>query len=265
MDSIESGIPGLDDLFNGGFPKGKMILLSGPPGAGKTVFAMQFLIAGAIENSEPGIFVAFDDLPSHIRRDMKSFGWDIEELEAFDPPLITIIDGFSDRVGLASKERKTIRANVDSLLITILDVLKETGATRVVIDSLTTLSSVVKTPEQVRKEILTLSAILGEQGCTSIVTAEVRGTPSAVGGIQSLYGVEEYSTQGAIVLNYVELPSGEFKRVLLIQKMRGVRHVFGWREFEITENGIVVYPDRMVGRGHLFTSLGSSSLLTGSS
>ena len=70
---LESGIPGVDDLFHGGFPKGKTILLSGPPGSGKTVFGMQFLIAGALAN-EPGVLIAFDDLPSHMRADMKSFG-----------------------------------------------------------------------------------------------------------------------------------------------------------------------------------------------
>ena len=248
---MESGIPGLDELFFGAFPKGKTILLSGPPGAGKTVFGMQFLVAGALAN-EPGVFVAFDDLPGHIRRDMHSFNWEIESLENVNPPLLTMVDGFASRVGLTTSERFQIRANVDSLLITLMDVLRKTGATRIVIDSLTTLSSSVRSTDQVRKEILTLSAILGEQGCTTLLTAELGGGPLGFSDIvQSTgrFGVEEYSAQGAIVLNYLERTDGEFVRTILVQKMRGHTHVFGWRECKISEEGFTVLPDKHVGKG----------------
>lgn len=250
---MESGIPGLDELFFGGFPKGKTILLSGPPGAGKTVFGMQFLVAGALAN-EPGVFVAFDDLPGHIRRDMRSFNWEIESLENVNPPLLTMVDGFASRVGLTTSERFQIRANVDSLLITLMDVLRKTGATRIVIDSLTTLSSSVRSTDQVRKEILTLSAILGEQGCTTLLTAELGG--GALGSSELVqatgrFGVEEYSAQGAIVLNYLERVDGEFVRTILVQKMRGHTHIFGWRECKISEEGFAVLPDKRVGKGSL--------------
>ncbi|MFW9998057.1 MAG: RAD55 family ATPase [Candidatus Odinarchaeota archaeon] len=246
---MQSGIPGLDDLFYGKFPKGKTMLLSGPPGAGKTVFCMQFLVAGAISDAEePAVYVAFDDMPNHIRRDMQTFGWDIETLENSEPPLLTIVDGFSGRVGLTTKERFAIRPNIDSLLITLRDILQTTGATRIVIDSLTTISSVVKNPEQVRKEILTMSSILGDQGCTTILTAELGGSESSALSLASRYGVEEYSAQGSIILSYYENPSGEYDRALLIQKMRGHRHIFGWRKFTISEDGVNVFPDQGIER-----------------
>ncbi|MHA2294951.1 MAG: RAD55 family ATPase [Candidatus Hodarchaeales archaeon] len=246
---MESGIPGLDDLFHNDFPSSKTLLLSGPPGAGKTVFCMQFLVAGAISDSEePAVYVAFDDRPAHIRNDMQTFGWDIETLENSDPPLLSIVDGFSGRVGLTTKERYSIRPNVDSLLITLRDILMETGSTRIVIDSLTTISSVVKNAEQVRKEILTMSSILGDQGCTTILTAELGGAASGALNLASRYGVEEYSAQGSIILSYYETPTGEYDRAILIQKMRGHRHVFGWRKFAITEDGLTVYPDQHVER-----------------
>lgn len=242
MSTIKSGISGLDALFGPKeFPKGRQILLTGPPGSGKTVFGLQFLINGALHSEEPGIFVSFDDLPRHIRADMLSFNWNIQQLEEeFTPPLITMVDGFSARVGLSTIEKFTIRANLDSLLMVLTDILDETGATRVCIDSLSTLSTIVKDPVIVRKEILTMGAILGEQGCTTILTSET-----------SEGGVEEYSAQGLIRLTYSELSTGEFRRAILIQKMRGFAHDFSWKEFRITKDGIKIFPDRTIGRGHL--------------
>jgi len=203
---------------------------------------MQFLIAGAMLYNEPAVFIAFDDMPRHIRRDMSSFSWEIEQLENLDPPLLTIVDGFSSRVGLSTKEDFSIRPNIDSLLITVMDIMEETGATRIAIDSLTTLTSIVKTSVQVRKEILTLSAILGDRGCTTLLTAEVGG----IAGQGAKFGVEEYSAQGSIALDYFQAEDGEYKRALLIQKMRGHRHVFGWRELSISEKGIEVHPNRKI-------------------
>ncbi len=241
MTTIKSGIPGLDALFGPKeFPKGRQVLVTGPPGSGKTVFGLQFLINGALHSDEPGVFVSFDDLPRHIRTDMISFGWNIRQLEEeFNPPLITLVDGFSARVGLTTDEKYTIRANVDSLLLVLTEILEETGATRVCIDSLSTLSTIIKDPAQVRKEILTMGAILGEQGCTTLLTAETLEM-----------GVEEYSSQGLIRLSYDELSTGEFRRAILVQKMRGFDHEFSWKEFRITADGINIFPDRTVGRGH---------------
>ncbi len=239
MATIKSGIPGLDTLFEPNeFPKGRQILVTGPPGSGKTVFGLQFLLNGALHYGEPGIFISFDDLPRHIRADMFSFGWNIQQLEEFNPPLITLVDGFSARVGLTTDEKYTIRANVDSLLLVLTEILEDTGATRVCIDSLSTLSTIIKDPAQVRKEILTMGAILGEQGCTTLLTAETLAM-----------GVEEYSSQGLIRLSYDELSTGEFRRAILVQKMRGFAHEFSWKEFRITADGIKIFPDRTIGRG----------------
>jgi len=82
MEVVKTGIPGLDNLFAiGGFPKGNTILVIGGPGSGKSIFGMQYIYTGVTRYDEPGIFITFDETPDKIRRNMKSFGWDIEKYE----------------------------------------------------------------------------------------------------------------------------------------------------------------------------------------
>ncbi|MEM3018552.1 MAG: ATPase domain-containing protein, partial [Candidatus Bathyarchaeia archaeon] len=80
VERVPSGIPGLDDMLYGGIPKGRVVLVVGGPGTGKTIFCAQFLVSGIMEHDEPGLFISLDESRHHIIREMASFNWDIPDL-----------------------------------------------------------------------------------------------------------------------------------------------------------------------------------------
>jgi len=98
VDRVRTGITGLDDLIEGGFPAGRSTLISGACGTGKTIFSMQYIYQGAKKYSEPGIYVTLDERPDFIRQDVLRFGWDLRKLE--DENIIHIIDGSIAKIGL---------------------------------------------------------------------------------------------------------------------------------------------------------------------
>jgi len=135
IERVKTGIPGLDKMLNGGLPKGRTILLSGPAGAGKTTLATQFIYRGVLDQGDPGIYVTFDESPKTVRQNFTSYDWKLESLEKEN--LLALVDGFSMRAGVASKEKYSIRLEIDDLLTTLISLIDELGAERVVIDSLT--------------------------------------------------------------------------------------------------------------------------------
>ena len=134
---VPTGITGLDDLIEGGFPQGRSILLSGGTGTGKTIFCMQYLYQGATQFHEPGVYVTMDERPDLMREDMARFGWDLRKLE--DENMLSLIDGTIAKVGLPSEEQfslPTTGFDLDKLLLEILRAVKRIEAKRIVIDSI---------------------------------------------------------------------------------------------------------------------------------
>ena len=99
MKKVPTGIEGLDEMLDGGFPSGRPILVCGAPGSGKTIFAMQFLCNGAVQHGERGVFVSLDESKPHLLQDMDSFGWNLLELEK--KQLISIVDASPPCVGVS--------------------------------------------------------------------------------------------------------------------------------------------------------------------
>ncbi len=241
VERVKTGIPGFDEILNGGIPKRNVVLLSGGPGTGKSIFGQQYLWNG-LQKGEPGVLVTLEEHPVQVRINMRQFGWDVRRYE--QEGLFAIVDAFTAGIGEAAKrERYVVRDPTDvGLLIDILrEAIRETGAQRVVIDSVSTLY--LTKPSIARSVVLQLKKILSGTGTTSILVSQVSVTERGFGGP----GVE-HAADGIVRLDLDEF-DGELVRSLIIWKMRGTRHSMRRHPFDITDKGIVVYHDKVV-RAH---------------
>jgi len=246
IERVESGIPGLDELLRGGIPRRNVVLLSGGPGTGKSIFGQQFLYYGLLRRS-PGILVALEEHPVQIRINMSQFGWDVREFEA--KGLFAIVDAFTAGIGEAAKhERYVVRAvdDVHALIDVLRRAIKEIGAERVVVDSVSTLY--MTKPAMARGTVMLLKRVLSGLGCTSILVSQVSVTERGFGGP----GVE-HAADGIIRLDLDEI-NGRLYRSILIYKMRGTAHSMMRHPFDITDKGIVIYPNKTlsISRGKLY-------------
>ncbi len=238
VERIKTGIPGFDEILNGGIPKRNVVLLSGGPGTGKSIFGQQYLWNG-LQKGEPGVLVTLEEHPVQVRINMKQFGWDVRKYE--NEGLFAIVDAFTAGIGEAAKrERYVVRDPSDiGLLIDILrEAIRDTGAQRVVVDSVSTLY--LTKPSVARHVVLQLKKVLSGMGTTSILVSQVSVTERGFGGP----GVE-HAADGIVRLDLDEI-NGELIRSLIVWKMRGTSHSMRRHPFEITDKGIVVYPDRVV-------------------
>jgi len=236
---VKTGIPGMDEILNGGFPKRNVVLLAGGPGTGKTIFGMQYLWAGISQYNEPGIYVALEEHPVQVRINMEQFGWDVRQYE--ENGKFAIVDGFTAGIGEAAKREKyVVRApdDVQALVDVIRAAIRDIGAERVVVDSVTTLY--LTKPVVARNTVLQIKKVLSGMGCTAILVSQVSVTDRGFGGP----GVE-HAADGIIRLDLEEI-KGELQRSLIVWKMRGTAHSMRRHPFEITNNGIRVFPDRTV-------------------
>jgi KaiC domain protein len=238
VERVKTGIPGFDEILNGGIPRRNVVLLSGGPGTGKTIMSQQYLWNG-LQMGEPGIYVALEEHPVQVRINMAQFGWDVKPYER--ESVFAIVDAFTGGIGEAAKrERYVVRDPTDvGLLIDVLkEAIRDTGAQRVVIDSVSTLY--LTKPSVARSVVMMLKRVLSGLGTTSFLVSQVSVTERGFGGP----GVE-HAADGIIRLDLDEI-DGELKRSLIIWKMRGTRHSMRRHPFDITDKGIVIYHDKVL-------------------
>jgi KaiC/GvpD/RAD55 family RecA-like ATPase len=250
VETVPSGIPGLDEMLNGGLPKGRAILISGGPGTGKSILSAQFIYNGAKEYGIPGIIVSLEEPEKTIKENLSAFGWDLDKL--VDENLLAVIDAApiqrstdaGDRVYEISGESHPILGersfNIENLVSVIHEKRRELNATRITVDSITNLTLQHKDLFQLRQDVLTLVRSLKATGVTSLLTAESLNVHE-----MGRYGLEPFIAEGVILL-YM-LRQGNTKiRALEIMKMRGINHSLDAAFFRITENGVVLYPEERV-------------------
>jgi len=239
MERVSTGIEGLDEMLGGGLLPNRVILVRGGPGAGKTIFSLQFVLEG-IKKGERGVYITLEEPLNLIKANMAMFGWDLEEFE--DKDKLRIIDGSqlvykpfgSARYGESSGLIITGMANQIKLAV------ESFKAKRLAVDPITSAVIHQRFPTDKRLEIMELVKTLRELRCTSIITSEF-SSPSAEGE----FYVEEYLADGVIVLAKTQ---HDFKviRTVRIDKMRGIKHDDQPRKYEIMNKGFLVYNTEQV-------------------
>jgi KaiC/GvpD/RAD55 family RecA-like ATPase len=235
FERVKTGIESLDALIEGGIPKGRIILVAGGCGTGKSILSTQFLYMGAKFYNEPGIMITTEERPRSIRQNMMRFGWDLKQLE--DEKKIAIIDAASPKARIPSSEMYKISYyDTNSLLLKIYEAVNEIGAKRAVIDSIPGLALRLESESEIRRAISQLGSLLSELDCTSFVVSEVN-----VPGRLGRYGIEEFIADGVYLLENV-LVDGKFERTFSIVKMRGTNNSKDVHGLKITNKGIEVIP-----------------------
>lgn len=235
-DGIEkrpTGIPGFDHIAMGGLPLNRTTLISGSAGSAKTVFATQFLIEGIRQFEQSGVFVTFEESVEDIRRNMRSFGWPIEEWER--ERKWAFVDA-SPRPG----EEVTVAGDYDlgALLARIENAIHKTGAERLSMDSLGAIFTQLTDASIVRRELFRIAAVLKKTNVTAILTAERTDEYGSI----SRFGVEEFVADNVVILRNI-LEEEKRRRTIEILKYRGTNHYKGEYPFTISpDSGLVIIP-----------------------
>lgn len=224
-----TGIVGLDEITGGGLPKGRPTLVCGAAGCGKTLFSMEFLVRGALEYGEPGVFMAFEERTDELAVNVASLGFDLQQLQK--EKLIKL-----DHVRVERSEiEETGEYDLDGLFIRLGYAIASIGAKRVVLDTIENLFSGLTNLSILRAELRRLFEWLKEKKVTTVITGE-KGE-----GALTRYGLEEYVSDCVILLDH-RVENQISTRLLRIVKYRGSVHGTNEYPFLIDEAGISVLP-----------------------
>ena len=232
-----TGIPGMDEITGGGLPKGRPTLVTGAAGCGKTLFAMEFLINGAIQYGEPGVFVAFEESADELAQNVASLGFDLKALIRQKKLIIDYV-----RVERTEIE-ETGEYDLDGLFIRLGHAIDTLGAKRVAIDTVEVLFSALPNQGILRAELQRLFRWLKDNGMSSVITAE-RGE-----GTLTRFGLEEYVADCVISLDH-RVNEQVSTRRLRIVKYRGTFHGTNEYPFLIGKHGISILPITSLGLEH---------------
>jgi circadian clock protein KaiC len=219
----------LDQITRGGLPKGKPTLLCGGAGCGKTLLAMEFLVRGATEFNEPGVFMAFEETEKELTQNVASMGFDLAALCARKKL-------FMDYVRVERSEiDETGEYDLEGLFIRLESAMNAVGAKRVVLDTIESLFAGFANTNILRSELRRLFGWLKTKGVTAVITAE------SGDGKMTRQGIEEYVADCVILLDH-RVEDQSSTRRLRIVKYRGSMHGTSEYPFLIGETGLSVLP-----------------------
>jgi len=233
-----TGIQGLDEITGGGLPKGRPTLISGGAGCGKTLLAMEFLVRGATQFNEPGVFMAFEETAEDLTRNVASLGFDLKNLIVHKKMVLDFV--YIER----NEIEETGEYDLEGLFIRLGQAIDSIGAKRVVLDTIESLFAGLSNPLILRAELRRLFRWLKEKGMTAVITGE-RGDETL-----SRQGLEEYVSDCVIVLDH-RVNEQISSRRLRVVKYRGSTHGTNEYPFLIIEDGILVLPVTSIGLQHI--------------
>ncbi|MFH1056832.1 MAG: ATPase domain-containing protein [Candidatus Micrarchaeota archaeon] len=222
MNRINSGIPGVDELIEGGFPEGSSILVAGSPGAGKSILCLEFLYNGALEYGEPGVYITMEEGPHNFWWNMQRFKWDLLPLERDNKLKIYKFEPTAE-----------MHNDPEEQVARIIEKAKSLKAKRLVVDSLTAFEFWLQDLKQIRYAVYLLVEELRKLDCTALLTSESPTGEMAL----SRFGVEEFLTDGILQLFFTP-PN----RALFIRKMRGTNHSKKIHPLNINDSGLSINP-----------------------
>jgi circadian clock protein KaiC len=237
LPKVPSGIRGLDEITVGGLPRGRPTLVCGGAGCGKTLFAMEFLVRGAADYGEPGVFIAFEETAEELAANVASLGFDLAALEAEKKLAIDFV--YVER----SEIEETGEYNLEGLFVRIQHAIDTVGAKRIVLDTIETLFSALPNPLVLRAELRRLFRWFKERGLTVVLTGE-KGE-----GTLTRQGLEEYVSDCVIFLDHRIVEQTSTRRLRVV-KYRGTFHGTNEYPFLIDEGGISILPLTSLGLDH---------------
>jgi circadian clock protein KaiC len=232
-----TGIQGLDEITNGGLPKGRPTLICGGAGSGKTLLAASFLVHGAEQFGEPGVLMTFEENGEELASDVASLGFDL-------PALIDAGKLFVDYVRIERSEiEETGEYDLEGLFVRLDHAIRATGAKRIVLDTIESLFSGLGNTNILRAELRRLFRWLKDKGITAVITAE-RGE-----GTLTRQGLEEYVSDAVILLDHRVTDQVSTRRLRVV-KYRGSHHGTNEYPFLIDRQGLTVLPVTSLGLTH---------------
>jgi circadian clock protein KaiC len=232
-----TGIEGLDEITGGGLPRGRPTLVCGSAGCGKTLFAMEFLVRGATQYGEPGVFMSFEEGARELVENVRSLGFDVDKLIADKKMAIDFV-----RVERHEIE-ETGDYDLEGLFVRLGYAIDTIGAKRVVLDTIETLFSGLANQSILRAELRRLFRWLKDKGVTAVITGE-RGD-----GQLTRQGLEEYVSDCVILLDHRVTDQVSTRRLRIV-KYRGTAHGTNEYPFLIDEDGFSVLPVTSLGLAH---------------
>jgi len=232
---VKTGIPGFDPTLSVGLKKNSSVVVSGPPGSGKTTFGLQYVYSGAKDFDEPGVYISLSQSIDEIKNDCKAFGWDIDDLIAKGKILMIDLRPFKIKDEIIGKDDSLYRGEqipFEHLTKFILNSIKKINAKRIVIDSISILGMQYSDKFYMRQGLQGMIQSLENFDVTSLLISEFsenNETPT-----------EWFVTSGIIQLDN-QIRDNKMRRTIKITKLRGIEHSEQVHSLELGSNGLYVY------------------------